>query len=100
MSPLFVRDLNVVKNSLVNSSSFAILFLADWVEWEKFLRACTSSSCKELILAVSIGAGPAIVRALCVIRMEFLILVIKLARALSVQAGGSRQRWRAHPAPS
>ena len=24
----------------------------------------------------------------------------KLARALSVQAGGSRQRWRAHPAPS
>jgi len=71
MSPLFVRDLKVVKNSLVNSSYFAILFLADWVEWEKFLRACMSSSCKVFILAGSIGAGPTTVRALCVMRMEF-----------------------------
>eukprot|EP00962_Isochrysis_galbana_P018802 scaffold5447_cov110-Isochrysis_galbana.AAC.2 len=63
---------------------------ADWVEWEKFLRACMSSSCKVLILAVSIGAGPTTVRALCVMRMEFFILV--MGDCLSLNSFDSHKR--------
>jgi hypothetical protein len=71
MSPLLVRDLKVVKNSFVRSSSLTILFLTDCDESVKVFLACSISVCKRFILAVRMGEGRSLLRASCVMRMVF-----------------------------
>jgi hypothetical protein len=71
MSPLLVRDLKVVKNSFVRSSSLTILFLADCDECVKVFLAFSISVCKRFILAVRMGEGPSLLRASCVMRKVF-----------------------------